>query len=204
MALGRVSAILLTPSWFCLPLLLPSLLLLLVWEHPKSHLTLYLRFMSLASLSPLAWEVIWRKDSFPSIFHLECSCECILSSSTGVDYEWDRWTLSDSVVDLAIGWSQCQFTCLTIFPRHWPAHLRSLDWELVKRGWGIKMTPVSELYTEFDPKLSFSSTRKTCLCSRDRKGKNGDKGIKKWLSLLLLVCLLSLSHPWSLSSFSAG
>lgn len=56
------------------------------------------------------------------------------------------------------------------------------------------MIPVSELYTEFDPKLNVSSSRKPCLCSRDRKGENGGKDIKQWL-LLSLVCLLSVSHP---------
>ena len=56
------------------------------------------------------------------------------------------------------------------------------------------MIPVSELYTEFDPKLSVSNSRKTCLSNRDRKGGNGGKDIKQWL-LLPLVCLLSVSHP---------
>lgn len=55
----------------------------------------YLPFMSLASLGPMVWEMLWRKDSFPSVFHLECFCECHLSSSMRADWEWYGWWFRD-------------------------------------------------------------------------------------------------------------
>lgn len=129
---------------------------------PKGPHWLYIchLYPSLASLGPLAWEVIWRKDSFSSIVHLKYFCECHLSSSKRVDCEWDRWTFGDLVVNLAIGWSQCQFNCLTTFPWCWPVHLRNLDWEFIKCRWGLRRCLCLNCVVNLTPWLTFSSTRK--------------------------------------------
>ena len=171
------------------------LLLLPVWDHLKSQLTLFAIYV-ITQFGPLGLESDFSLIHFFLILNVFVSASCPNPQDLTV-YE---------ICDLSvIQWWICQlagqmpvhlldYIPMTLICLFQKSRLRiGQTWE------SIKMIPVSELYTEFYPKLNVSSSRKPCLCSRDRKRENGSKDIKQWL-LLSLVCLLSVSHPWGLSS----
>lgn len=159
-----------------------------VWGYPKAHPALAIH--SISQFGPFGLASDMGGRVLPLHLHLECFCECRLSDSIGVEREWCWCSSTDLVVSFAVGWSQCQLTCLTMFSRRWPDHLRHMDCELLRDGGGSRWC--SSLNSGLNLPTSFTGTRMACFFSRERRGRNGSKDLKKWC---WLACSSLLRHP---------